>query len=398
MSDVEGQPLRPEEKRDPQGEQHHTARELEPPAAPLLQLVAPERDDGNENHRRVVEHVGGVVEPEVRVVGPPWQLSQGQHVRVHGGQARRAQQLHGVCEHGEHYDAGGCAGEILGLQDAANAGIEPRLHPLRNAERDAAPEGEEVFHVGEPDAEGDGSQDDPCQGGEPDQQEDVQPCRHESEVHGPARHHEGAGDCEHPRAAAYVDEQREQEEQDPHRAGVETVQQAKDDREQRQAQVARRDGAEQRQGHALDVLGRPAELGVLRRAGRLRGRRRRRGSREEGRDARRRLAGAREADHQRIAQVERRQADRTHAAPFRQLAQPPQSARVAVDVAEYDPDLRALVLQLGEESVRGRAARTAGAGENLDVRRPFAPCEGRDGGNGCEQQQCRGERCVAQGW
>ena len=56
-----------------------------------------------------------------------------------------------------------------------------------------------------------------------DDQEEVQPSGHEQEIDQSGKEHEGAADHQHPRPAAGVDHQAQQEEEDKEGAGIEGI-------------------------------------------------------------------------------------------------------------------------------------------------------------------------------
>ena len=74
-----------------------------------------------------------------------------------------------------------------------------------------------------------------------DQQEEIEPRGHEHEVGNAFHQHEGAGDGQHAFAIVERGQQRDHEDQHPHRTGVQAVEQAHGERERRQTHVVQRD-------------------------------------------------------------------------------------------------------------------------------------------------------------
>ncbi|MFP5410918.1 MAG: hypothetical protein ACLGG6_08075 [Gammaproteobacteria bacterium] len=105
----------------------------------------------------------------------------------------------------------------------ARAFVQGGLAAFRYRQRYAAPEPEEILHV-------DGSDDERQQArGErhprqvAEQLEQVEPGRHEGEIHDPRHQHEDAADGEHAGTILLVDQHRQQEQQHEERAGIEGV-------------------------------------------------------------------------------------------------------------------------------------------------------------------------------
>jgi hypothetical protein len=144
----------------------------------------------------------------------------------------------------------------------------------------------------------------------------------------------------HAPPVAQVHEQREEEEQDPHRARVEAVEQAERDGDERQAELRR---AQRAEGARLD--------GVGRRVGRRVG-----AGFEQLADARAGRGGALESDHERVADPEGRHAGRFGVRLEREALELAQAIRVAVDLAPGDAQIRPLELQLRQERARRRSA------------------------------------------
>jgi hypothetical protein len=166
---------------------------------------------------------------------------------VDGGQARRAGELDQVHEHREHDRTAHRRGEVLRLHDPPNARVQPGLRRLRDGERRAATEREEVLHVEGADSGRDEAEPDLDGSRIAEEEEHVQPGGHEREVNDAAHGDERPGDEEHLGPAVEVHEQSEHEEQDPHRARVDAIDQAERHREEREAEVADVEAAEPRQ-------------------------------------------------------------------------------------------------------------------------------------------------------
>jgi hypothetical protein len=113
----------------------------------------------------------------------------------------------------------------LGGDDSADPGIDAGLGGLGNAQRRAAPHPERVLDVQSPEKECNGAQGDLNPAGHPQQAEHVEPRGHEGEVDDATHHNEDTSDQGHPRPASDVDQEGEQEEQHPHGARVEAVEQ-----------------------------------------------------------------------------------------------------------------------------------------------------------------------------
>jgi hypothetical protein len=149
-------------------------------------------------------------------------------MRVDAG-GRPCRQLDRVHHDREDHGAASAAGRFSAC-DAPDARSTPGLADA-GMERRSTAEGEEVLHVEHANRDGDEAEHDLDGARVADEQEDVQPGGHEREVRDAAHRHEGPRDQQHPQAAVEVHEQREHEEQHPHGAGVEAVDEAERDRE-----------------------------------------------------------------------------------------------------------------------------------------------------------------------
>src|SRR3990172_5099268 len=126
---------------------------------------------------------------------------------------------------------------MFGLKYASDAGVESRLGGLGNAQRDAAMQVKEVLDVDGSYKEGDAAETYLNCARDTDQEKHIQPGRHESKIHQAADEDERSGDEGHLPPILKIDEQRQQKEQHPHRAGIKSIQQPDDDGEQRKAEV-----------------------------------------------------------------------------------------------------------------------------------------------------------------
>ncbi|MNC40594.1 hypothetical protein D3C75_893130 [compost metagenome] len=145
-----------------------------------------------------------------------------------------------------------------------------------------------------------------------------------------------------------MDQQREQEQQHPHGAGVEAVEQAKGEGEQRQAEALHAEGAEQ---PALDAG--DCRLAVS----------------EQGEQLCAAVLGVVEAHQHAVANHEGRYAWRPVAGLAGDTQQVGARSGIAVHRTQHDAQLRALGRQIGEPSLGGGAVRAAVADEDLEHRR-----------------------------
>lgn len=184
-------------------------------------------------------------------MGGQTQVLLTEHSCVGRRQPRGAEEFHRVHHHRQARHCGQCCRQGAALHDPAHTRVETRLGTGGDREgevRTLSPELAQIHHP-QHQGQGQGSKQEPQPVGEAQQQEDVQPGRHEGVVDGPADEHKGAGHQGHAPPVPPVHQQREQKQQHPHRAGVEAIQQPHGQGEDRKAERSGADAAEAAKAH-----------------------------------------------------------------------------------------------------------------------------------------------------
>jgi hypothetical protein len=233
------------------GKQHAAAHEM--PIARVLARRAGhlERDHGGEEHHQVVEHEHDDVEREVRMVLPARQLAHRQHLRVDRRDARRTEQLDHVHSERKQDDAGESDREapLRGEPAQAFEDLAPLLRPRDLADRLLLQR--ELAEVVEACGERDQPDRDPDPDDHAEEQQRIEPRRHDQVVDQRGGGHERHAEGPAPQPVGHSDEQPDQEHERPHGARIESVDRAERHGERGQREISKLHRAEERQPHRL---------------------------------------------------------------------------------------------------------------------------------------------------